>query len=675
MRLPRVICKFFHEVFARNVVMRYYMSMEEQTSQEESGKGGNSPARKDRLGELRKTLYRREVPEPLSEHSLREKEHDLPPAWDLNGPEAEEPTEVMSHSRVSKYILIFSVVFFFIALGVAAFVLLGGSNIVSSQNIGIEVSGPVSIAGGEELSLQISIKNDNTLPIEFADLLVEYPEGTRSPEDVTQSISRFRKSLGTIGAGEVVHEIARSVLFGEEQSTQPISITLEYRVQGSNAIFVKETSYDVVISSSPLRVIVTAVDEVSVNQEMTLEIVVESASEAIVGNVAVKVDYPFGFEFKESSLSPIFAENTWALGDIPKGGRRTVRITGVMKGQGEETKVFRITSGTLNERDETQIGIAYSTLFKEVALREPFLGAKLSINRSQAAEVIASPGDRIQVTVDWENTLPVRITDAVIEVSLSGNALNPQSVQVSKGIYDSSARVVRWDQRSLPELGNVESGEQGSLLFYFSPRSFVGDALENPYIELSLSVRGKRISETTAPEEVRTFITRIVRFISDIQLSARAVYFAGPFANRGPLPPKAETETTYTIIWTIVNSSNEISNAHVSATLPGYMRWFGIISPQSERIAYNPESGEIRWDVGTLDPGVGFSSTAREVAFQVGFFPSANQVGEIPELLLDSILAGRDRFADVDVEVPTRALSTSLSTDPNFSRGQDRVVE
>ncbi|PIP73585.1 MAG: hypothetical protein COW88_01460 [Candidatus Lloydbacteria bacterium CG22_combo_CG10-13_8_21_14_all_47_15] len=645
----------------------------EHASSDNDGKSGSPDGGLDRL---RKKLYRNEAPPLLAKHRLHEKAYNLPPEWELNRESDELSSDkLMSKPRLTTYILVSSIIFFFIALGVAAYVLLGGGNTVSSKNIGIEIAGPVSVAGGEELSFQISVKNDNALPIEFADLLIEYPPGTRRADNVTEPLLRVRKSLGTIGAGELVNEVVRSVLFGEEQSLRPIAITLEYRVEGSNAIFVKETSYDVTISSSPLRVTVDAVDEVSVNQEITLTVTIESASENIVGDVAVKVEYPFGFEFKEANLTPVFSENTWVLGDMPKGGKKTIRITGVMRGQNEETKVFRIVTGTLSDTDETKIGVAYSTLFEEVSLRQPFLGASLTINGKDAALYVASPSQRIDAMIEWKNTLPVRVTDAVIEVSLVGNAFNPQTVSVSKGIYDSSANVIRWDQRSMPELGSVESGESGSLQFAFLPRSFVADTIVNPYVELALSVRGKRVSETAVPEEVRTFVRRVIRFVSDVQLSARSTYFAGPFANRGPLPPKVETETTYTVIWTIVNSSNDISGANISAILPGYVHWLGVVTPQNERVTYDPDTGIVRWDAGDIPLGTGFSVPAREVAFQVALFPSANHVGKALTILLGSTLVGRDQFADTDIEVPGRALTTSLTTDPSFRRDYDKVVE
>ena len=69
----------------------------------------------------------------------------------------------------------------------------GGGNSISSDNIEIGLSGPVSIGAGEVLSLEIDVLNKNSVDLETADLLVEYPDGSRSAVDVKQ-LSRDKES-------------------------------------------------------------------------------------------------------------------------------------------------------------------------------------------------------------------------------------------------------------------------------------------------------------------------------------------------------------------------------------------------------------------------------------------------------------------------------------------------
>ena len=44
----------------------------------------------------------------------------------------------------------------------------------------------------------------------------------------------------------------------------------------------------------------------------------------------------------------------------------------------------------------------------------------------------------------------------------------------------------------------------------------------------------------------------------------------GTFTNTGPIPPKAEAETTYTVTWAVTNPLNNLTDVRVSAILPSY---------------------------------------------------------------------------------------------------------
>ena len=110
------------------------------------------------------------------------------------------------------------------------------------------------------------------MPLELADLLVEYPKGSYSATVTADEVERLRNSLGTIPAGGVKNENIKVVLFGEQGSVIPIKITLEYRIAGSNAIFVKDKLYNVNISSTPINLSVDGPTTISPNQDVVLSV-------------------------------------------------------------------------------------------------------------------------------------------------------------------------------------------------------------------------------------------------------------------------------------------------------------------------------------------------------------------------------------------------------------------
>src|SRR3989338_341686 len=133
--------------------------------------------------------------------------------------------------------------------------------------------------------------------------------------------------------------------------------------------------------------------------------------------------------------------------------------------------------------------------------------------------------------------------------------------------------------------------------------------------------------------------------VSVLGLSTRLLYSSGPFTNSGPLPPKVNSETSYTAVWSLTNTSSDLTNVRVYATLPSYVKWQGIIKPIDEKLSYNPINGQIYWDVGELKAGTGFAGSPKEVNFQISFTPGINQAGTMPSLIGQTIASGDDAFA------------------------------
>ncbi|OGZ07551.1 MAG: hypothetical protein A3C13_04880 [Candidatus Lloydbacteria bacterium RIFCSPHIGHO2_02_FULL_50_11] len=169
-------------------------------------------------------------------------------------------------------------------------------------------------------------------------------------------------------------------------------------------------------------------------------------------------------------------------------------------------------------------------------------------------------------------------------------------------------------------------------------------------------------------------IVENVRVSSQVQFASRAVYYVGPFVNSGPIPPRVEQETTYTVIWSIVNTSNSINNTEVRAVLPIYVEWYGSVSPGTENLTYNQNTNEVVWTAGNIPAGTGIDKPPREVAFQVVLTPSLSQLRSAPALVTQIRLSATDAFTGVLLEQNKSDITTDLSTDPKALRDTDLVV-
>lgn len=618
------------------------------------------------IGKMRRQLYSRKGVNGAIRRRKLEKEHfETGKRWEQ--PQGRPPVRRKKRSPIT-LLFISSVVFFLLAILISLFVFFQDSNVVSAENIDIEVSGPIAIPGGEELILQISIVNRNPVDIQFADLIIEYPEGTRSSSDLNIELPRIRESLGTIKAGKRVELSTRSVLFGEENSVKNIVITIEYRIEDSNAIFFKEDKHEILLSSSPLSLVVDTLEEIVSGQEMEFDIAVVSNSTTVMEDVLLQVEYPFGFEFISANPSPTYDDVVWKLGDLSPGQERHITLRGIMTGQDLEERVFRFSSGIQSNQNEREISAAFSTLAVSVTINRPFITLNVALNGDTSVEYIARRGREVRADITWTNNLPTKVTDAVIVLKLFGDILDKSSVSVKNGFYRSIDNTIVWSKDTDDKLASIEPGTRGTVSFTFMPLELsAGTSFRNSEIALDASVQGRRLSESNVVESVESTISRNIKVATDLLLSTRAVFYTGPFINSGNLPPKAERETTYTIIWTLTNSSSDVSNATVVASLPSYVRWLGRVSPSIEEVSFNEVGGMVEWNVDFLPAGTGYTSSPREVAFQVALLPSISQIGQRPILVNEQTVRGLDRFTDSTVSGQKRALTTEISTDSNTS--------
>ncbi len=282
----------------------------------------------------------------------------------------------------------------------------------------------------------------------------------------------------------------------------------------------------------------------------------------------------------------------------------------------------------------------------------------------------------MRAEIIWTNNSPAKITGAKITAVFSGNVLDKNTIYVGDGgYYDSLTNSVIWEAGRTEGLATIAPGDTGRVgVSFYSVRNTSGQATVNPQITLSVKAEGGRIDESGVSEIIKTGVSQTVKLVSNLTLSSRLLFSQGPLTNTGSIPPHVDKPTTYTVVFTASNTSNTITGAKVTATLPPYVKWTGLISPPDAQITYDPVGGAITWIAGEIprnsDTGVG----AKQVSFQVSFTPSANQVGTVPEIVSSASISGKDVFTGATLQNSARPLSTRISTDLIYKNG-DEIVQ
>lgn len=619
------------------------------------------------LERLERRLYSR-IPPPVrhdEELGSDERRVRIAPSWTAE--EEKKSSGIFSFLSTImpwlKRLFIASIIFFLFAAALAFYGFWRGGNTVSPQNISLATLGPVSAPAGETFSFEVTVGNYNELNLDSVDLLVTYPDGTRKPADVSVELPRYREALGALPAGGTVSRTLSIVPYGEEGETKIIKLTVEYRQKDSNAIFSRNAEYEFLINAAPVSVAVGAPKEVSSGQPFEVSFDITSNSSSLIKNLMVKADYPTGFQFEQSVPAPSFAKNIWLLGDVRPQSKRIVRVIGRLAAPEETERTFRFSIGTEHPKDEKHLGAVFLTEPLTVAVKKPFVSLDLALNGESGDTFIARSAQALRGDIVWANNLETKIADFEITVRLDGTIYNKSSVGGGNGFYDSNTATILWDKRSKVDFGVVAPGAGGTVSFNLSllPVSTNPALYKNPSMIMQVFTRGKRLDEQGAFQEVSSSFSKEIRIASTLGLISELLYGRGPFVNTGPVPPKAETETTYTIVWSLSNSSNSLAGVKVSAALPSYVKWLDKVSPQSAKVEYSPVGGEVVWDVGEIASGVGFGASPREVSFQVSLLPSESQVGTPVVVIGEAVATGEDRFTGSVVRSNVRTQLTTAS--------------
>ncbi len=577
----------------------------------------------------------------------------------------------MGHSRKRRAyrfkMVAIGVIFFIVAVMASSIIMTFGNKGISGENITLAVTGPFTIGGGETMPVQVGLTNSNAVAIESATLIVEYPRGTLSANDERKELFSERLPLDAIAAGETINVPLRAIVFGEENEEETIKVSVEYRVSGSNALFYKEADpLRFKISSSPVVMTVDSLKKVSAGQETDVTVTIKSNAQNTLTDVLVTAEYPLGFSFSTAEPAPTSGQNLWKISELRPEESVVIKIRGVIVGNISDEYAINFAIGVPNERDGRTLVSVFSTAQVDFEVEDPFLDIQIEVGGVVNDTVVVKPEERSSVGVEVTNTLQDTIYDAVVEVLLSGNAISDLEIGPPSGFYDSTSRKIVWDISSSPELEMLEPGDMVRLTFAIAPSGSIAQA---PEIDIKVNVRANRISESNVTEVLTGTADSVMKVASEPVLDGFVTHGNGVFSDIGPVPPVAEQKTSYSVSFAVQNGTNDISGTTVTATLPSYVTWTGETSG-SGTFTYNEAKRLVTWNVGKVD-------TQNNVfgSFQVTLVPSKSQIGTSPVLVGEQFLRADDLFTGTVVRDSHAEITTEMSTEVGYQKGNGKVVE
>ena len=545
--------------------------------------------------------------------------------------------------------LIIFFVLLFIAIGLVAFWYFN-KNQYSKDILKLEILGPDYIQAGDEVEYLVRFKNNGNIALQNLELSFEFPDNCVPEDGLPMRVTK--KIDGDLYPGQEKNFYFKAYAFGEENDILEADAQLRYRPKNLQAFYQSKTSFTTTIKHVPLTFEFDMPLKVESGGEIEFSLNYFSNLDYVLKNLRVKIEYPEGFKFDSSDPQAI--DNTdWNIMSLAKanGGRITIR--GTLSGTEGEQKVFRAKLGII--KDDRFIPLKEAN--QSIEISEPSLYISQMINQSQS--YIANPGDLLHYEIFFRNIGKNPIQKKFMLVKLDGSLFDLSSIKTERGEAGRGDNSIIWDWKNVPTLKFLDTDQEGKVEFWVKLKNEPAEQKKNQTIKDEISIGGAQ----------KVFETKVN---SALSLEQKVYFSDDVFGNAGPIPPRVGQKTTYTVLWQIRNSFNDLANVRVKSQLAPNVVPTGKIFPEDAKFTYDSKSKEIIWNIGDM-PAFETTSTPATLAFQIALTPDKSQIGKIPVLIDKAEIIGEDKWTSEIIKDEAAAVDASLPDDSSISQGQGKV--
>ena len=537
------------------------------------------------------------------------------------------------------------------------------------------------ITSGDEVLYKVEIGNTNRIRLEDAELVFTYPEGSFSFGGgdgllpVSTNSSEARILLGDIDPGEQLAQEFSARMIGAERDTRFATAKLTFTPSSINRRLSRQEKSPVTIANVPIVITIDAPNESLSNKEVFYTINYVNTSNIAFEDLQLRIAYPREFEFIASRPLGAESNTVWKIDQLGQGEEGTIEINGILKGVPDENKVLEAFIETINPVNEERI--TFTSSREATQLVSSPLSLELIANDRENYN--ASLDQTIFYTLKFRNEFNVPLQEVFLKAQLVGSMFDVNSVR-GTGSFNVTTNEMTWTALEVPELLSLDPQEEGEVEFTVDlkdrfPINSFND--KNFFVKVTGEIGTRVVPRFLGVDQVGQTATLVTKINTTSQLRAPGFYNdpTSGMSNSGPIPPEVGKDTTYTMHWQILNSSNDLNDVQVKAKLPTGVVWTGRsnITSGIGELSYNESTKEVLWDIGTVRATTGIALPVLEAVFQVKFSPSPSMAGRTAELLLESQLNGIDEYTGEAVSAFAPVVMSSLPDDTSIGQRQGAV--
>lgn len=578
------------------------------------------------------------------------KEADLPTNWGEVTPIIRPVEDSQNSYSFGTKILFFALIFLFSVLSFTAWRVLSSRNVVSLDNIDITLDSKPYVDGGETTPFSVSVFNRNTSPLLEATITISYEKGV-GVLDEQQKVYE-KRNLGTILPNSLKKEDLDITLYGAADETRVISVKLEYKVAGANAVFNKPATTQVVLKTPPLSIHIDGPDTLVQGQNSTFDISIINNTSAEIKDSLVSLSLPTTFKLSKTDPKPNTKGMMWNMPSVFPGATSTITISGSFTGSPGEVDTIKASIGAASTA-VNQMGVVYSQEGHSVSITSPLLSLNTHLETDRGSAENLRYGDKAAVYISYENKSDKVLRDISIIVNIGGSAPVISSISSEFGYYNSVDKTITFNSSTNHELSSVAPGAKGEFRVYIP---VVSKGSNSP--KLSLIING--IASSLSKDDTATEISKSWNVEGSATFSAITMYKNSSFINTGPLPPKANVSTTYSA-HLVVSAQNSLVNSKVSFILPAYVTFTGTFATGTN-VTYNERTRTVVWNIGNITAGGIVSND-----IQISVKPSQSHVSNTPAITSSVTLEADEADSKALVRTITNPLTTDISREQGAS--------
>ena len=544
------------------------------------------------------------------------------------------------------------------------------------DRVEISFEGPKEVDSTQISKYIIHYKNNNRVTLKNAEIQLTYAENFQ-PIDNTNlkylSLGSSKIFLGDLKPRSEGSTELKGVFYAPKDSPVYLYASIHFVPSNSNSEVLVDSQIGVQITAAPVVLNVTAPQQSIDGDDIQYVVDYKNLDVKMMSDVQIRIDFPEGFKMTSADPSPSEKGSYWYIGNLESKQGGKITINGQLQGNSGQSENITTSFGRVGSDGKFVVFNKYDF---ETKIISPILAVKQTL--SEKENNIINAGEILKYVIGFTNTGNIGLRDAIVSVELNSKILDFSKINVSGGSYDEKTGIITWKESDVPSLANIDAKASGSVNFSIPVKSVIPiqNKLDKNFSVSSLAkIDSPDIPISNGANKIISKNSLILKLASKVIFSTTAYYNDAKIKNSGPIPMQTGSETSFAVHWSIVNVSNDISDAKVVSSIPSGVRWTGQIYPSNEKITYNERTGQVSWDAGNVPAGTGVGGSPREVIFQVAVTPQSNQIGEPITLVNKSDFAATDTFVSQNLTQNNDKKDTQLPEDPKVGYANGKVAK